>query len=209
MAKMPAATVGRRVLFVLAAFLPVWAVVAYFTGGVGWMLGPIRISSRQPLRPLLIGLALAGLYAWQYSRAEREADGMWLYRWTARILPFAVPILVLLALYISIHYGSFAAAGSDSYGYLSQARFWLDGIPRIEQPWVQDFAWKNREWVFSPLGYRPLSPDGTIVPTYPAGLPLLMAAFLAVFGANGPFYVVPVLAALMVSLTYMLGPEAT
>src|SRR6185436_12730556 len=106
----------RRALYVLACALPVWAVVAYFTGGVGWMLGPIRISSRQPLRPLLIGLAFGGWYAWQYSRAEREADGMSLYRWTARVLPFGVPVLVLLALYISIHYGSFAAAGSDSYG---------------------------------------------------------------------------------------------
>jgi hypothetical protein len=47
------------------------------------------------------------------------------------------------------------------------------------------------------------------VPTYPAGLPLIMAAFLGVFGANGPFYVVPILAALTVWCTYMLGSEAT
>ena len=89
----------------------------------------------------------------------------------SRALPFTVPLVVLLALYMGVHYGSFAAGGSDSYGYLSQARFWLSGIPRVEQPWVQDFSWPNREWVFSPLGYRPFSPDGTIVPTYPAGLP--------------------------------------
>ena len=209
MAHMPAAIVPRRALYVLAALLPVWAVVAYFTGGVGWMLGPVRISSRQPLRPLIIGLALAGWYVWTYSRIERAADGEWLQRWVVRALPFAVPLLVVLALYLGVKYGSFAAAGSDSYGYVSQARFWLSGIPRIEQPWVQDFGWRNREWIFSPLGYRPFSPDGTIVPTYPSGLPLLMAAFLAMFGANGPFYVVPVLAALMVWFTYVLGRAAT
>ena len=108
-----------------------------------------------------------------------------------------------------MHYGSFAAAGSDSYGYLSQARLWLDGIPRVEQPWVQDFSWPNREWVFSPLGYRPYSPDGTIVPTYPAGLPMMMAVSLAILGENGPFYIVPVVGALLLWFTYLLGREAT
>ena len=209
MAKMLAAPLGRRLLYVFACILPVWAVVAYFTGGVGWMLGPIRLSSRQPLRPLLVGLALAGWYVWKYPRAEREDDGRWLLRWASRALPFAVPLAVLLALYLGIHYGSFAAAGSDSYGYLSQARLWLSGIPRVEQPWVQDFSWPNREWVFSPLGYRPFSHDGTIVPTYPAGLPMLMAVSFAVFGDNGAFYVVPALAALLLWLTYVAGKDAT
>jgi hypothetical protein len=209
MAKMLAAPSGRRLLYVLACVLPVWAVVAYFTGGVGWMLGPIRLSSRQPLRPLVVGLALAGWYVWKYPRAEREEDGRWLQRWAARVLPFAVPLAVLLALYLGIHDGSFAAAGSDSYGYLSQARLWLSGIPRVEQPWVQDFSWPNREWVFSPLGYRPFSPDGTLVPTYPPGLPMLMALAFGVFGDNGAFYVVPASAALLLCSTYVLGKDAT
>lgn len=209
MAKMPAALLVRRVLYTVACLLPVWAVIAFFTGGVGWMLGPIRISSRQPLRPLVIGIAIAVWYVWKYPRAEREADGRWLQRWTAGAPPFAVPVVVLLGVFLGVHYGSFAAAGSDSYGYVSQARLWLSGIPRVEQPWVQNFSWPNREWVFSPLGYRPFSPDGTIVPIYPAGLPLLMAAFLGVLGENGPFYVAPVLGALMVWLTYLLGREAT
>jgi hypothetical protein len=209
MAQMPATLLSRRFVYVLACLLPVWAVIAFFTGGVGWMLGPIRLSSRQPLRPLIIGLIIAGVYVWKYSRAERDADGRWLHRWAVRTLPFTVPLAAMLALYIGIHYGSFAAAGADSYGYVSQARFWLDGIPRIQQPWVLDFPWENRDWIFSPLGYRPFSPDGTIVPGYPSGLPLIMAAFLGVFGANGPFYVVPVLAALTVWFTYMLGREAT
>jgi hypothetical protein len=209
MAKMPAALLVRRVLYLLAALLPVWAVIAFLTGGVGWMLGPIRISSRQPVRPLVIGLAIGAWYVFTYPRSERDADGRWLHLWAARVLPFAVPVVIVLALYIGVHYGSFAAAGSDSYGYVSQARLWLSGIPRVEQPWVQDFSWPDRDWVFSPLGYRPFSPDGTIVPTYPAGLPMLMAAFIAVIGDNGPFFVVPVLGAFMLLLTFLLGREAT
>jgi hypothetical protein len=206
---MPAASFNRRVVYVLATLLPVWAIVAFFTGGVGWMLGPIRLSSRQPLRPLLIGLAIAGWYFWKYSRAEREDDGRWLHRSIARALPFTVPLLALLGAYLGIHYGSFAAAGSDSYGYVSQARLWLSGIPRVEQSWVQDFPWPNRDWAFTPLGYRPFSPDGTIVPVYPAGLPLMMAAFSVLLGENGPFYVVPVMAAMTVVLTYLLGKQTT
>ena len=206
---MPAALVIRRSLYVLACLLPIWGAIAYFTGGVGWMLGPVRLSSRQPLRPIILGVAFAALYVWRYGRAERDADGRWLHRWAARALPFTVPLAAILALYVGIRYGSFAAAGSDSYGYVSQARFWLDGIPRVQQPWVLDFPWENRDWIFSPLGYRPFSPDGTIVPTYPAGLPLIMAAFFALLGPDGPFYVVPVLAALTVWFTYMLGRDAT
>ena len=205
---MAASHLIRRVLYVLAALLPVWAVVAFFTGGVGWMLGPIRISSRQPLRPFLIGLAFAAWYVWKYAREERDADGQWLYGGISRALPFVVPAAIALAVYLGVHYGSFAAAGSDSSGYVSQARLWLSGIPRVEQPWVQDFAWRNREWVFAPLGYKPLSPDGAIVPTYPPGLPMLMAVFLGTLGENGPFYVAPLLGGLTVWLTYLLGKEA-
>ena len=79
----------RRLLYVLACALPVWAAIAYFTGGVGWMLGPIRLSSRQPLRPFLIGLALAGVYAWKYPQADREADGRWVRQWLERAVPLA------------------------------------------------------------------------------------------------------------------------
>ena len=148
------------------ALLPVWAVIAFFTGGVGWMLGPIRLSSRQPLRPFLIGLALAGVYVWQYPRADRETDGRWLHRLgreSRADLPFRWSSL--LGFFVGVRYGSFAAAGSDSYGYVSQARLWLNGTLRVAQPLVEEFSWPNREWMFAPLGYRPVSPDGTIVPT--------------------------------------------
>jgi len=201
-------TLGRRVFYVLAWLLPLWAVVAFFTGGVGWMLGPIRISSRQPIRPLVIGLAVAAWYVWHYPRDEREADGRWLLRWSAKAVPFTVAAAVVLGLFVGLRYGSYAAAGSDSYGYVSQARLWLSGTLRVEQPFVEQLSWPNREWMFTPLGYRPASPAGTIVPTYPSGLPIVMALFLAAFGENGPFYVVPVFAAVTVWLTYLLGREA-
>ena len=130
MAKMPQpSSLRRAALCPCVRCLPVWAVVAFFTGGVGWMLGPLRISSRQPLRPFIIGLRARRVVRLEvFARYEREADGRWLStagprarcrspcRWSS-----------CSALYVGVHYGSFAAAGSDSYGYVSQARLWLSG----------------------------------------------------------------------------------
>ncbi|HKY20832.1 MAG TPA: hypothetical protein VJM31_06395, partial [Vicinamibacterales bacterium] len=206
---MPAPAVVRRFVYLIASFAPAWAMVAAFTGGVGWVLGPLRLSSRQPWRPLLIGFVAAAYFVWRYGRDERAAEGRWLEGLLKRAVPLTVLLVIILGGMIGVRYGSFAAAGSDSYGYVSQARFWLDGTLRVPQPLVEQVSWPNREWVFTPLGYRPYSADGTIVPTYPAGLPMIMAVFLGLFGANGPFFVVPVFGALAVAFTYLLGREAT
>jgi hypothetical protein len=56
----------------------------------------------------------------------------------------------------------------------------------------------------APLGYRVGRQPHTIVPTYAPGLPLLMAVAL-VAGACGPFFVVPIMAALFVWFTFKLG----
>jgi hypothetical protein len=206
---MPPSSLRRRILYLVASFAPAWAFLATFTGGVGWMIGPLRISSREPVRPLVVGALAAAYYAWRYTHEERAADGLWLESRVKPLLPLAVPISVILGFVLGVYYGSFAAAGSDSYGYVSQARLWASGTLHVAQPWVEKLSWPDREWIFAPLGYRPYSSDGTIVPTYPAGLPILMAAFLAVMGSNGPFFVVPLLAALTLWLTYLLGKEAT
>ena len=206
---MPDSSLRRRILYLIASFAPAWAFVATFTGGIGWAIGPLRVSSREPLRPLIVGAAAAAYYLWRYTREDRAADGRWLEARLNSVLPAVIPVSVILAVVLGIYYGSFAAAGSDSYGYVSQARLWLDGTLRVAQPWVSQFSWPDREWVAAPLGYRPYSNDGTIVPTYPAGLPIVMAAFLGILGPNGPFLVVPILGALTIWLTYILGREAT
>ena len=206
---MPPSTPIRRSLYLVACLAPVWAVVAFATDGFTLALGGLRIKATEPIRPLMIGALAAAFYLRKYGRADIDHDGRWLLNQLKRAALVAVPILVLMACAIGIHYGSFTAGGSDSYGYVSQASLWLKGSLRIEQPWVQQFSSPIREWMFAPLGYRPISTDGTIVPTYASGLPMVMAIFQAVFGANGPFLVVPVVGALAVWMTYVLGREAT
>jgi hypothetical protein len=126
-----------------------------------------------------------------------------------RVVRVLVAVLVVATLAIGLGLGTFVAGGADSYAYVSQAKLWSGGNLRITQPWVQRLSWPGKERPVAPLGYRLLSNDGTIVPTAPPGLPMLMAAFEWIFGANGPFIVIPVLGALAVWCTYLLGREAS
>jgi hypothetical protein len=56
-----------------------------------------------------------------------------------------------------------------------------------------------------PLGYLPGQDPRTIVPTYAPGLPLMMAVFQGFGGRGAVYYVVPLLGAMGVWLTYLLG----
>ena len=203
------AVIVRRTLYIVAWAALAWALIAAATGGLGWTVGPLRVSSRQPLRPAIVGIVLAVIYLRRYSREESALDGAWALRWLRRAVVVASPVAVVLALVIGIHYGSFTAGGSDSYGYVSQASLWLHHHLHIKQPWVSALSWPQRDWASAPLGYKPSSPDGTIVPTYPPGLPMLMALFEGIFGPNGPFFVVPVFGALAVAFTYLLSIDVT
>lgn len=123
--------------------------------------------------------------------------------------PLLVLLLALVTFGVGIRFGTFAAGGADSYAYVSQARLWLTGSPRIKQPWVQQLSFPLKEVSAAPLGYRPISTDGTIVPIVAPGLPLLMSVFERILGANGPFIVVPFLGALAIWFTYLLGRDVT
>ena len=101
------------------------------------------------------------------------------------------------------------AGGSDSSGYLNAARLLARGKlsdsvePLARFKLSQDFA-----RVFIPLGFSPGIEPGTMVPSYPLGLPLHMAAAGLVGGwARAPFWVSPLAAALCLVLVYGIGRE--
>ena len=94
--------------------------------------------------------------------------------------------------------GAFVAGGTDAYGYVSQANLIAHGSLRIEQQFVRTMPWPFADWSFAPPGYRPATTRGFIVPTYPAGVPIVMALFQRLAGARAVFYVVPLLGALYV-----------
>src|SRR5688572_27455185 len=80
--------------------------------------------------------------------------------------------------------GSFVAGGSDSYGYVSQARLWVNGTPITREPLISEVTWHDADWTFAPLGYKPGLETGAIVPVYSVGYPMLMALFEKLFGAG-------------------------
>lgn len=74
-------------------------------------------------------------------------------------------------------------------------------------PWVAQAPWPQKEWTFSPLGYRPVERSGewASVPIYSPGLPLLMAAAKLVGGQCAQFALVPLFGGVAVLATYGLG----
>jgi hypothetical protein len=49
----------RRALLAIGVVGLVWALIVAWTGGFFWQIGPLRLSSRDPWRPLLLGIAAA------------------------------------------------------------------------------------------------------------------------------------------------------
>ena len=125
-----------------------------------------------------------------------------------RVVRFHLAIAAALAAVVvctGLIWSTRVAAGSDAYGYVSQADLWLRGNLHIDQSFGASVPWPLARWTFTPLGYRP-EPDGyRIVPQYSPGLPLLMAAFKAIAGQCAMFWVVPLCGGGLVFATYAIG----
>jgi hypothetical protein len=114
-------------------------------------------------------------------------------------------VLAAIVLLTGLIWSTRVAAGSDAYGYVSEADLWLRGDLHLDQSFGATVPWPLARWTFTPLGYRP-EPDGyRIVPQYSPGLPLLMAGFKAAAGQCAIFWVVPICGAILVFATYMIG----
>lgn len=117
------------------------------------------------------------------------------------------PVLAIAAaaFAFALCYGSFVAGGSDSYGYLSQARLWAHGTPITREPLISQVTWRNAAWTFAPLGYKPGLEAGTIVPVYSVGYPMLMGLVQKVFGPDAQMAIVPLTAAGLILCTGVIG----
>jgi hypothetical protein len=114
-------------------------------------------------------------------------------------------VLALGTCTLGVSKGSFAVGAADAYGYISEADLIAHGTLRVDQQFVRTLPWPFADWSFAPKGYIPASERGFIVPTYPAGVPLLMALFQRVAGKGAVFYLVPLLGGLCVWMTSVLG----
>jgi hypothetical protein len=207
---------GKRLLVASSALLA-WAAVIFATGGFLLDLGPVRVSSRNASRVLVLALALA-VIAWHLAYREwvarrvrqipsvlRRIDE--LIRSSApafeRMAGPAAAVVAAVLLAVAIRYGSRVAGGADAFGYLSESVLWMHGMLGIDQAFAASLPWPNALGSFVPLAYR-LGPNGVMGPTVAPGLPLVMA-LARLFSACGPYLVVPVCGAVLVAATFDLG----
>ena len=78
--------------------------------------------------------------------------------WRLRLWLWAPPFLTAIAAVIvcaaGIHWGTFAAADSDPYGYVSEADLIAHGSLRVDQRFARDMPWPNPEMTLCPPAYR-------------------------------------------------------
>ena len=191
-------------LFAVSLALLVWTIVVAVTGGFSLRLGPLRLSSHRVLPPLVAGV-LACLGTRRLAGPDTGEVWRRLRPTLTAVAPAAVALLSVSVVAIGVAYSSRVAAGSDPYGYVSQAELWMRGQLIQTDPLAYTLANRVSPHVFAPLGYQVGPTRGSIVPLYPPGLPLLMAAAGLAFGRGAIFLVVPVCGGLLVALTYAVG----
>jgi hypothetical protein len=136
--------------------------------------------------PLPIAILSVILFAIWYVTARREAsvardlDCAWagLNRHSTFVAATALAAVVMTGVFATS-----SAAGADASGYISEA--WMLGSGRLFQAdELADVRRGNDPYLTSPLGWRPSGEDRQ-APTYPPGLPALMAIPHAIAGVTG------------------------
>ena len=194
----------------LAYASTVCSAVIAITGGARVEVLGVTLAAGYPYRSMLIACVAFALYLFRWRRSlgpdtliisstpAAIVSAIARSRWTAAVIALAVLIA-------GLQWGSTIAGGSDSYGYVSQASLWRHAHLVTRLDIINHVPWPEAGRTFAPLGYRPGPIDGTIVPTYPPGFPLLMALGQTLMGYCGAFVVVPLCGAAFVWLTYVLG----
>ncbi|HKW02700.1 MAG TPA: glycosyltransferase family 39 protein [Vicinamibacterales bacterium] len=113
--------------------------------------------------------------------------------------------LVAATVVVGVVWGTMAVGGSDSYGYVSQSELLLHGRITVPQPWAMNVPWPRGPATFTPLGYTRTEDETALAPTYPPGLPLLMATAKLIAGHCATFWVVPIAGGVLILATYGLG----
>jgi hypothetical protein len=193
----------RRSILAFACVALIWAAVVAVTGGFVIDTAWLRLSSRDPLRPLVAGVALLLLYGLRF-RGEWRTDTALLARvpWpmTCAFLAAGTTLTAGLALTTTI------AGGPDASGFVSQAALFAAGrLTRPMPEWAARAPWNDPPSTASPVGYRPSSRTEGLAPTYPPGLSIVMAVAHIVGGPSAVFVVVPIMGAIAVWATFLLG----
>ena len=195
---------GRRLgwaLVIVAAATFAVALYDVVFGGFHFVVFGIRLSSWEAYKPfrIALGASIAALYV-----HDRRSD---VHRpaWAAieRLAPWVAAGAAVTSVGMGLRFGIFVAGGADPYAYVNQAHVLASGRLVAADPLAT--LEPDLGSAVAPPGYQVGRTPGTIAPTFPLGLPLVMAGALQIGGPQAVFYVVPVLGGLTVWLTYILG----
>jgi 4-amino-4-deoxy-L-arabinose transferase-like glycosyltransferase len=200
-----AATRSIRVLTAAALAALGWSLFVRVAGGIAVEIAGTSFRSRSPLPALAAAAILLGGIGWRrgWPGTRAALASAWLDLERGASWLAAIPAMVVLL--AGLAFGTFSASGADAYGYVSQAELWRDLDLHVEQPLAREAPWPAADLTFAPLGYRPAPQPGSIVPTYPPGLPMLMALAQLAAGRAAAFLVVPICGMAVVALSFALG----
>lgn len=190
---------------VASALAIAWAVIVWISGGTTIAVAGLRVSSTDPVRPLLIAVVLTAIYIFTSGRQRVREDAA-----LACSLATTSRLAAVLAAAIGViafAQSSFTASGADAYAYVTQADLLLSGRLTVPVPIANDVPWPRPLSTFVPFGYSAVANESAIASAVGPGLPLLMALFKAIGGHPALFLVVPLTAALLVWSTFAIGRE--
>ncbi|MEI6669646.1 MAG: hypothetical protein WCP29_15970 [Acidobacteriota bacterium] len=191
-------TVGSGVALALS-------LVAVLTGRSGIRFASWILPVREIWRPLAVGAALC---AWRAVLARRDRAASGPPHGQAGVADVLAGVVfacgITAAVLLSAHYQVRDCGGADSYGYVSTAHAAVSGTLIAPQPIVALLPFADPLAAATPFGWTPRPSGDAIVPFYPLGFPLVMAAAIVVGGPTAPFYV-PLLAGVGILIaTYRL-----
>lgn len=133
---------------------------------------PFSRTTSEPRDECIPTPAPDGMTTIGISRKLRSPAGT--RRW---LMPIVAAIgLTVFGVFIAINLGAYAGE-SDSSGYMNHARVLATGSVHLPLRRVAGYTFDGPEaWLYSALGVRPSPDERDLVPTYPVGLPLMIAA---------------------------------
>jgi hypothetical protein len=190
---------------IVAGTAGAFAAAVAWSGGFDLQIAGTRLRSHAWERPAAVAMAAFVLFLFvDRSHTARRLNAVWPAFESGAASRLVVSLALAWTLVAGVRFGSAVAGGSDSYGYLSQARELAAGSLSEAIPVNPGFGWTNAEWTLTPLAHAGAPERGRMVATYPPGLPLLMAAVIP-FGVRAAYLLIPLFGALLVYCTWRAG----
>jgi hypothetical protein len=195
----------RRSLPAVFALLALVAVLLAVSGGFRVTVGGLRLSARSPWPAATLALVALGVWFLLARAANKVAPDLEL-AWSSvdrQAASIAAAIAIGSGLAAAFQ-STFSPAGADASGYLSEARMFASGrLSYTDTLTAIVGGWQTG--LTAPLGWLPGAVQGFQTPTYPPGLPLLMAIPHWAGGSVAACWVVIVSAAIAVWSTGRIG----